>query len=102
MTYGGQVMNKATDACTAKQIAMPGMPVPSRPKAVATCCDLAPGQHVVYVGKIMGGPRYGTRGIVKEALQRKAVVDMGRLGTWNVPYFFLTLPRDDFEHAQAA
>lgn len=99
-------MHQAIKTNPAAQIAMPGMPSPRQstglPKVITTCCDLAPGQQVVYVGKIMGGPRYGTYGTVKQALQRKAVIDMGRHGTWNVPYFFLTLPQDDFERAMAA
>jgi len=96
-------MRQESNSHTAAQIAMPGMPKPTyEATAITTCCELAPGQRVVYVGKIMGGPRYGTRGIVKQALQRKAVVDMGRLGTWNVPYFFLTLPQDEYEQALAA
>ena len=95
-------MRKASNATGATQIAMPGMPDPRHPTTVASCCELAPGQQVVYVGKIMGGPRYGLRGIIKQALQRKAVVDMGRHGTWNVPYFFLTLPQEDLELAEAA
>ena len=99
-------MRQSTNTDLAAQIVMPGMPKPGRApgksKMITRCCDLAPGQKVVYVGKIMGGPRYGTLGTVKQALQRKAVIDMGRHGTWNVPYFFLTLPQDDFERAMAA
>ncbi|MDA0769757.1 MAG: hypothetical protein O2821_05990 [Chloroflexi bacterium] len=95
-------MQKAVKANRAAQIELPGMPRPRQATTVLSCCDLVPGQQVVYVGKIMGGPRYGIRGIVTQALQRKAVVDMGRHGTWNVPYFFLTLPQEDLELAQAA
>lgn len=94
-------MRQVANGQSTAQMAMPGMPKAMN-AAVPTCCDLAPGQSVVYVGKIMGGPRYGTRGIVKEALLRKAVIDMGKHGTWNVPYFFLTLPQDEFEQALAA
>lgn len=95
-------MPKTSSPNGTAQIAMPGMPSPSRPIVVPTCCDLPPGQRVVYVGKIMGGPRYGTSGIITQALQRKAVVDMGRHGTWNVPYYFLTMPQDEFDQALAA
>jgi len=94
-------MAQVPQSNTTAQIAMPGMP--KRVIAnIATCCELAPGQVVVYVGKIMGGPRFGTRGIVKQALQRKAVIDMGKYGTWNVPYFFLTLPQPEIHQAIAA
>ncbi len=86
---------------TTAQIAMPGMP--KRVSAnITTCCELTPGQVVVYVGKIIGGPRFGTRGIVKQALQRKAVIDMGKHGTWNVPYFFLTPSQAETQKAIAA
>jgi hypothetical protein len=96
-----EVMTLVLKSNTTEQIAMPGMPKPVN-NTVATCCELAPGQVVVYVGKIMGGPRFGTRGIVKQALQRKAVIDMGKHGTWNVPYFFLTLPQPEIQQALAA
>lgn len=72
------------------QLAMPGMPKPKNSRSVINCCDITPGQPVVYMGKVFGGPRYGSQGIVKQTLQRKAVVDMGKMGTWNIPYYFLT------------
>lgn len=50
------------------------------------------GQKVVYLGTVNGGPTTGTLGIVKQTYARKAVIDMGRLGTWNVPYYFLAHP----------
>ena len=33
------------------------------------------------------------RGIVKEIRVRNATVDMGRSGTWHIPFYFLTLPQ---------
>ena len=75
------------------QLTMPGMPRAANSRAVINCCDIAPGQPVVYMGKIYGGPRYGSQGVVKQTLQRKAVVDMGKMGTWNIPYYFLTCPQ---------
>jgi len=45
------------------------------------------------MGNIHGGPRFGSTGVITEALRRKAVVDMGKSGIWNIPYHFLTLPQ---------
>lgn len=73
------------------QLSMPGMPEPSHKHKVLSCCNVASGQEVVYLGDIHGGPRYGAHGIVKQALQRKAVVDMGKSGTWTIPYYFLAI-----------
>ena len=71
------------------QLVMSGMP--SRP-AVHTsvqCCNMTSGTSVVYLGNISGGPRYGSRGIVERTLGQRAVVDMGRIGTWHIPYYLL-------------
>ena len=75
------------------QLRMPGMPKASPNSAVASCCTVETGAEVLYIGKVGGGPRYGSRGIVKMALHRKAIVDMGHMGTWHVPYYFLGVPR---------
>lgn len=77
----------------AGQLSMPGMPTPVSLHKLVSCSSVTPGQEVLYVGRIDGGPRYGSRGVVKEALRRKALVDMGRMGTWHIPYFFLAIPR---------
>ena len=75
------------------QLRLPGMrPQHWTPKS-ATCCSVHVGQQVVYMGSIHGGPRFGSSGIVTEALRRKAVVDMGKSGVWNIPYHFLTFPQ---------
>ena len=74
------------------QLPMPGMPTPKTSLPPATCCNIAEGQLVVYIGKIGGGPRYGARGVVTSTLRRQAVVDIGR-STWHVPYYLLTLPQ---------
>lgn len=84
-------MDHNTRPAEPAQLRMPGMPVADSPSAVASCCTVEPGTEVLYLGKIGGGPRYGARGVVKTALHRKAVVDMGRMGTWHVPYYFLGL-----------
>ncbi len=86
-------MTLAKTGPVSAQLPMPGMPLPFRSRSVISCCKVAPGQQVVYMGKVHGGPHYGALGIVKQALQRKAVVDMGKAGTWNIPYYFLTMPQ---------
>ena len=75
------------------QLSMPGMPAPISAHVSASCCSIATGQEVMYLGSITGGPSYGSRGTVKRALLRKAVVDLGRLGTWRIPYYFLAIPQ---------
>ena len=47
------------------------------------------GQEVLYLGNVSGGPITGSKGIIKKLYANKAVVDMGNVGTWNVPYYFL-------------
>ena len=78
---------------TVLQLRLPGMHPQRRTPKSATCCSVHIGQQVVYVGSIYGGPRFGSSGVVTEALQRKAVVDMGESGVWNIPYHFLTFPQ---------
>ena len=75
------------------QMPMPGMPDPEAPQLVTNCCDISSGQSVVYNGTVAGGPKFGARGIVKEIRVRNAIVDMGRSGTWHIPFYFLTLPQ---------
>ena len=74
------------------QLQMPGMPRTRRvmPSTALSCCNVRLGQTVVYVGKIAGGPKYGTVGRVQKVLQLRAVVDMGERGVWTVPYYFLS------------
>ena len=74
------------------QLQLPGMRSHSGARKSATCCNVHVGQQVVYMGSIHGGPRFGSSGFVTEALQRKAVVDLGNSGVWNIPYHFLTSP----------
>ncbi|MDA1349055.1 MAG: hypothetical protein O3A47_09345 [Chloroflexi bacterium] len=86
-------MNKNERRANIAQIPMPGMPDPASESHTASCCTIEPGAEVLYIGKVGGGPRYGSRGIVKMALHRKAIVDMGLGGTWHVPYYFLGVPK---------
>lgn len=75
------------------QLRLPGIHSHGNMPKSATCCSVDVGQQVVYMGNIHGGPRFGSTGVITEALQRKAVVDMGKSGVWNIPYHFLTLPQ---------
>ncbi len=60
--------------------------------------NVAPGQEVLYLGRINGGPRYGSRGVVREVRGRKAIVEIGRVtrgranDVWHIPYYFLAVP----------
>lgn len=70
------------------------MPARAGMGTVVSRRDLTVGQRVVYTGRLSGGPRYGSAGVVREILVRAATVDMGRFGTWHIPYFFLSLRVD--------
>ena len=71
------------------QFDMPGMPPRLELRADASAHNLVPGHEVRYLGNVAGAPSFGARGVVIRVLGRKAVVDMGRSGTWHIPYFFL-------------
>ena len=73
-----------------EQMKMPGMPEAKHAMPTVRCCNLVPGQRVMYLGKIQGGPRYGSSGVVTRVLSHKAVVEIRGSGIWNIPYFFLT------------
>ena len=75
------------------QLNMPGIPRPVRMEAIVSFHAVNPGQHVLYLGALQGGPREGAQGIVRSVLRRRAVVDMGADGTWHVPYYLLALPQ---------
>lgn len=72
------------------QLALSGMPRPLSAGDNLSARYVPPGREVFYLGRVMGGPRYGARGTVRRALGRTAVVDMGRWGTWHIPYCFLS------------
>ena len=74
------------------QLTIPGMPPRLKPRANASPGNVSLGQQILYLGHVNGGPRYGARGIVKRILGRTAIVDMGRVGTWHIPYFLLRDP----------
>ena len=71
------------------QLVMSGIPDSPAVHTALRCCDMTSGSTVVYVGNVSGGPRYGSRGTVKRTLARRAIVDMGRLGSWHIPYYLL-------------
>jgi hypothetical protein len=84
-------MKDAAKPTQVAQLQMPGMPPSARASADASPSNVAPGHEVRYVGKVPGGPRYGTKGVVKRALGRRALIDLGRSGTWHIPYYFLAV-----------
>ena len=61
-------------------------------EAVINSRGVGPGQKVLYTGNVKGGPSTGSSGIVKKLYANKAVVDLGILGIWIVPYYFLGKP----------
>ena len=63
-----------------------------RCETVINSRDVGTGQRVLYLGQVNGGPSTGSSGIVKKLYANKAVVDLGILGIWNVPYYFLGKP----------
>ena len=85
-------VQRTTTTMPAAQLHMSGMPEPVCRTANAGSHNVWPGQQVLYLGNISGGPRFGARGVVKQTLGRRAKVDMGPLGTWHIPYYFLTVP----------
>ena len=59
-------------------------------KKFMTASNVMHGQEVLYCGNISGGPILGSKGVVTKKYANKALVDMGWLGVWNVPYYFLS------------
>ena len=76
----------------ATQIPMPGMLVPVHLDARTFTEPVRPGSEVMYHGNIKGGPRFGARGVVREILGRRVVVDLEQYGTWHVPPYLLSAP----------
>ena len=86
-------MREANSPNPVAQLRMPGMPRPASRYRARDCRNVVEGQTVEYLGWVPGGPRFGSQGTVRRTMKRKAVVDLGRGGTWNIPYHFLSLPR---------
>lgn len=74
-----------------EQIHMPGMPMPRMIRSVKKSTKITQGQMVQYLGHVNGGPKFGVEGIVLQTLKMKAIVDLGLLGRWHIPYFFLSI-----------
>lgn len=81
-----------TDTSEEVQLLMPGMPSPLDAGTAVDAGQLRSGQTVFYNGSLPGGPRRGARGVVRGTLRRQAVVDLGNLGIWYIPYYFLSAP----------
>ena len=73
------------------QLPLPGISEQPQKLAIAGCDNVAPGQEVLYLGKVSGGPRFRSRGVVKQAFRRKAVSRYGPDGDLAHP---LLLPVD--------
>ena len=84
-------MTTASRKVSQEQMSMPGMPAPYAPIYVSSD-KVLPGQMVVFLGNLAGGPPAGARGVLMERLGWRAVVDMGRTGVWHVPYYLLVFP----------
>ncbi len=84
-------MNSASAKPKISQLPMPGIPVRPEHGPTVALTALSPGREVVYHGNINGGPRHGAKGIVRQALGRRVVVDMGTSGVWHIPYYFLSI-----------
>lgn len=79
------------------QLRMPGISATPPAYGGIGPTDVSPGQEVLYLGRVNGGPRYGSRGVVREVRGRKAIVEIGaRQGRhsdiWHIPYYFLADP----------
>lgn len=85
-------MDRTATNTSFEQLHMDGIPMPVRPSPNAAFHNVFPGQSVMYVGNVAGGPKFGSRGFVKKALPRKIIADMGHSGIWHIPYYFLTVP----------
>ena len=85
-----------SNAGTVAQLKMPGMPQASYADIGPT--DVSPGKEVLFLGRFNGGPKYGSRGVVREVRGRKAVVEIGRVrggrpsDIWHIPFYFLADP----------
>jgi hypothetical protein len=77
------------------QLPLAGMPEPLYLQARPVTFGLQPGQGVMYLGRVDGGPKFGARGVVVETRGHKVVVDLGRGGIWHIPYYYLAIPIAD-------
>jgi len=75
------------------QATLPGLPEVRMERARPG--GLRPGQAVVYVGRVAGGPSYGMAGRVVEVVGSRARVQFPRGDRWLVPVALLALPREE-------
>lgn len=75
---------------TNKQLEFKLSKVSKNHETILNSGEIGLGQKVLYLGNVSGGPTRGTRGIVERIYAKKAVVDMGLIGKWSVPYYFLS------------
>ena len=66
-----------SNAGTVAQLKMAGMPQASYADIGPT--DVSPGKEVLFLGRFNGGPKYGSRGVVREVRGRKAVEEIVRV-----------------------
>ena len=83
---------KQQTTITDTQMAMPGMAPPSNLSVSDLVEQVRPGSEVKYHGHVKGGPRFGAKGVVREILGRRVVVDLDKHGTWHVPFYLLAVP----------
>ena len=76
---------------TNKQLEFKLSKVAKNDEVILSPREISLGQKVLYLGNVSGGPSKGTRGIVERIYAKKAIVDMGLIGKWSVPYYFLTI-----------
>ena len=72
------------------QIELPGMPFKKRLVNQLIPKNIPLGSVVFYTGRLRGGPKFGSLGVVQKTKHRGVLVDMGLSGKWNIPYFFLS------------
>ena len=72
------------------QIELPGMPFKKPMVNQIIPKNIPLGSVVFYTGRLRGGPKFGSQGVVQQTKSRGVLVDMGLSGKWNIPYFFLS------------
>ena len=71
------------------QLSFPGMPERKNSSSLIAKRDVSPGTVVSYIGNFSGGPRRGSRGVVKSADRKQVVVNLGLYGNWKIPHYYL-------------
>lgn len=71
------------------QLSFPGMPERKNSRYLIANHDVSPGTVVSYIGNFSGGPKRGSRGVVKSADRKQVVVNLGLYGNWKIPHYYL-------------